>query len=578
VKLSSRFALLFGALAALAAAALILLWGYLLDRAAAQRAMLRLRAEESLLAQFAEPLFDRPDELDRLVRTAGARLGLRVTAIEPGGRVLSDSELDTAGVARMENHARRPEIVEARLVGTGTSRRFSATLDRDFLYLAERVAEEGRTVGFIRLAIPVDDLAQEEAATVWAGRAAVVSACLLLFAVGAFASRRLAAPIHRVAEAARAVARGDLGREPPDEDDPDAAELSDAVRRMKGSLLASLEEVRAQQRLTAEVLDRLPSGLVVVGERGDITQANRAFGRMLDATEPAGRPLVDVVRDAEIYELFTRAREKGAEESMVWKRPGEETWEVHALALPGADRYRVVGIFRDVSMLSRTEAMRRRFVSDVSHELRTPVASISAAAETLQDISPGDEDAVRLVELIGRQARRMGELIDDLMDLSRIESGAIDLQFEEVALEPLAREVAADLAPRARPRGVRVEISAAPGLTVRADRRRLAQILRNLVDNAVKFSPDGEEVRISLERRDGRVVLSVADRGPGVPRSEREKIFQRFYQMDPSRSKARPGTGLGLAIVKHLVALHSATVRVGGEPGQGAVFSVEFPG
>jgi two-component system phosphate regulon sensor histidine kinase PhoR len=578
VRLASRFSVLFGLLAVIVAGLLTAAWSGLLDGAAQERVVDRLRSEDTFLAQLAAPLFERPAELDALVRSAGKELNVRVTAIAPSGVVLSDSEVPPAGVPRMENHGTRPEVLQARDRGMGSSRRFSATLDRNFIYLAEKVELAGRTAGYMRLAFPVDRVHAEESSAVWLGRAAIWGACLLLFLVGSYASRRFSAPLRRVTEAALAVARGDLKREPPEEDEPEAAALSEAVRRMKESLLSSLAAAESEQRLTTLAFDRLPSGIVVLGGRGEILQANASFCRMLGCPDPSGHPLIDLVREPRVNALFRRAIEGGEEGTQTWLRPDEVTWEVDVLALPsGAARGRALGIFRDVTPRVRTEMMRQRFVSDVSHELRTPVASIAAAAETLVEGSPEAEEAGHLTDLIARQARRMRELIEDLTDLSRIESGAIELHDEEVPLAALARDVCRDLEVRAAERSVRLEVEGDASIAVKGDRRRLSQILHNLADNAIKFSPEGEAVRIGVSRAGGTVRLTVADRGSGVPRSEREKIFQRFYQVDPSRSKARPGTGLGLAIVKHLAALHHAAVEVGDGPGGGALFVVAFP-
>ena len=577
MKTGSRYSLLFAALAAAVAVILVLFWDALLDRASRERAIRRLQAEDTMLAALAEPVFSDEAAIDRLVRSAGAELGVRVTAIEASGRVISDSQVGPADVPRMENHRLRPEVIEAAGRGTGSSRRFSATLDRNFVYLAERLPKTGPIRGFLRVAYPLDDLAAEESGTLWAGRAAIAASCLALFLVGHVASRRLSAPLRRVTEATLAVARGDLKRDPPDEDDPEAAALSDAVRRMKASLLSSLAAAESERRLTAAVFDRLPSGLVVVGEKREILQANAAFSRMLDVVDPVGRPLVHVVRAPDVIALLDRALSSATEQSTVWKRPGDLTWEVAALPLEKSTRGRAVVIFRDVTPLSRTESMRRRFVADVSHELRTPIASIAAAAETLADGGADRDETAQLTALIARQAGRMRDLIEDLTDLSRIESGAIELSPERVALAPLVREVAEDLGPRAAARRVSIDVRGSDELAVSGDPRRLLQIVFNLLDNAVKFSPDGEKVEASVEALDGRIVLRIEDHGPGVPLSEREKIFQRFYQVDPSRSKVKPGTGLGLAIVKHLALLHDASVSVGGEPGRGAVFRVSFP-
>jgi signal transduction histidine kinase len=252
-------------------------------------------------------------------------------------------------------------------------------------------------------------------------------------------------------------------------------------------------------------------------------------------------------------------------------------WQVTVVALPEGSRAAAVGVLRDVTRLERTEGMRRTFVADVSHELRTPIASIAAAAETLADGGTDESEMKPLLEMIRRQSDRMRELIDDLMDLAQIESGAVELRKEEVSLSELLREVARDLSAAAAGRSIRVVVDANGEVPVEADRRRLIQVIRNLLDNAIKFSKEGGSVRLYAGRDGGEAYLAVVDEGPGIPRAEREKIFQRFYQVDRSRSKTRPGTGLGLAIVKHLVQLHGGRVEVESEMGQGSTFRVCLP-
>lgn len=577
MRLRSRLTLLLALLAAGAAGALLFLWGAVADRASERQAIRRLRAEDALLSEAAAPLMSDPAAVDRLVRSAGLSLGVRVTAVAADGRVISDSEVPAADVPRLENHASRPEIVEARDSGTGQAIRFSGTLGRNFVYLVRRISTRGSLAGYVRLAIAVDEIHADESAILWAGRAAIVSACGLLFLVGAAASRRLAVPLERVSAAAADVARGNLAREIPEENEPDAASLAGSVRRMKATLLAALAAAESEQRSTAEVFDRLPSAVVVVGERGEIAQANRAFLELAGSADPVGRPLVDLLREPAIHRLFSEAIERQADQSVSWRRPDSDaTWDVRVLPLGEGGR-RAIGIFRNVTSIARNEAMRRQFVSDVSHELRTPIASIVTAAETLEEGIADEDETAELEALILRQALRMRDLVEDLTDLSRIESGSIELRTEEVDLADVAREVAHDLEGRASERRITVAVVSKEPSVVRGDRRRLHQIIQNLADNAVKFSPDGGRVEIALTRDGDRVVLSVSDEGPGVLRSEREKIFQRFYQTDPSRSKVRPGTGLGLAIVKHLAILHQASVEVGGEPGRGAIFRVSFP-
>jgi two-component system phosphate regulon sensor histidine kinase PhoR len=220
--------------------------------------------------------------------------------------------------------------------------------------------------------------------------------------------------------------------------------------------------------------------------------------------------------------------------------------------------------------------MRRRFVADISHELRTPVASIATAAETLTSQRLADGDAGSLIDVIARQTARMRELLDDLTDLTLIESGQIALERTPVDVTAVAREVAADLAPAVHARQIEIAVDGASAM-IEGDRRRVAQIVRNLIDNAVKFSAGGSTVRVGIDGSGDNVVLSVADSGEGIPDRELSRIFQRFYQVDRSRSKTRPGSGLGLAIVKHLAQMHHAAIDVESAVGVGSTFRVRFP-
>jgi PAS domain S-box-containing protein len=346
---------------------------------------------------------------------------------------------------------------------------------------------------------------------------------------------------------------------------------------MKDSLARAAGRAEAERRLTAQVFEKLPDGLVVLDSRLHVLEANERFSQMIGVPTPAGRALYDVVRLRALYEVFEASLKSGEAAERTVRLADELVWQVLVVPLPAGSRAAAVGVLRDVTRLERTESMRRTFVADVSHELRTPIASIAAAAETLEEAAPDESERRELVGLVQRQSARMKELIDDLMDLAQIESGAVELALEAVPVTELLREVAQDLASDAARRRVRITVTGDANASMLADRRRVLQIARNLLDNAIKFSPEGETIRLGAESGPGWAGFSVSDNGPGIPRAEREKVFQRFYQVDRSRSKTRPGTGLGLAIVKHLVHLHQGTVEIESEAGQGSLFRIRLP-
>ncbi|HEX9287656.1 MAG TPA: ATP-binding protein [Thermoanaerobaculia bacterium] len=576
MRFASRLNLLLALLAFGLALTLSVVAARVTDRAVEDRARDRLRREIDLLADEIGPRLGDPAGLVDVVRRASRLLGVRVTVIRADGRVLDDSDVALSEVAGMENHAGRPEVVAARATGYGTSVRHSATLETDLLYVARALGPDGSRAPVLRLAISLSELRRVEAHYEWLLRGAIFAACALLVAVAGVAVARLARPIREVTDAALAVARGDLAREAPERGPAEILDLSSALSRMKSSLLESVERVERERRLADAVFETLPDGVVVIDAHYRVIDANRGFRGMTATSDPAGKPLVEILRDRALFAPFEEAIARRVSTDAILRRENDVTWQLAVRPLPPGSRAAAVGILRDVTAFERNEAMRRRFVADVSHELRTPVASIAAAAETLGDTGADDPEAPRLVELVRRQAQRMRELIDDLTDLSLIESGQVVLTHEKIDLRALAGEISEELRATARERDVSIRIEGSDGVTVEGDRRRLGQILRNLLDNAVKFSPAGGSVRIRIDRRDGKPALAVEDDGPGIPLAEQDRIFQRFYQVDRSRSKVRPGTGLGLAIVKHLTQLHGAEVTVASQPGRGSAFRVTF--
>ena len=342
--------------------------------------------------------------------------------------------------------------------------------------------------------------------------------------------------------------------------------------------------------LASAVFEEVPVGLVVVDRSLAVLELNPTARELFGIPDGARcSALHDVVRDPAVLRLFAslakgELRDGGPIFAKVEGREGgEKLLEVTGRSLAGsaaAGEPAAVGVAADVTDRERTERMRRQFVADVSHELRTPIATVRAAAETLAGEDLG-EDAARFVEIVQRQAAEMQDLVSDLTDLSQIESGSVTLQLEALPVAGLLAGVVRDLESAAAARSVRIALEAPAGLAVRADRRRLAQVFRNLVDNAVKFSPEGARVDVAAEAAAGEtapeVHVHVVDRGIGIPASEQQKIFQRFYRVDPSRSKTTPGTGLGLAIVKHLLILHGGAVRVESQPLTGSRFTVLLP-
>jgi len=407
---------------------------------------------------------------------------------------------------------------------------------------------------------------------------------VLPVAVGYLAYRAIDREVAALTAAVDAAAEGSPRRTFVAHGRGNAGELASALSRLVGGLVDQVDQGRRESRLLESVIGAMKEGMVVLGHDRKIRVANDAFRQLFRTPfEPAGRLLAEVVRDPGVFrELEAALPPGGAVREALLHLPGSgRSFELRVSPLAAARPEEPPGaliLFFDVTRLEALERVRREFVADVSHELRTPLTSIKAFVENLIEERLADRDeSMKFLEIVRKHADRMGELVDDLTDLSLIETGAIRLELESVDAAELAQEVAGTLALRARTAGVRIDVDVPQPLPIVADRRRLEQVLVNLVDNGIKFNRPGGTVRISGEVREGHPRITVEDTGVGIPSDQLEQVFHRFFRVDKARSRELGGTGLGLAIVKHLMRLHEGGVDVASELGRGSAFTLEFP-
>ncbi len=437
--------------------------------------------------------------------------------------------------------------------------------------LALRGAVVGLASGIAGLGV---GLLLREPSALWAYSSIAVAVVATL--AGYLALRRPAAALRTVVEASGRIADGELAQRVPDQPGP-AGELTSAFNAMAGRVEELFENVAAEEARLEAVFDASTDAMVALRADTRVSFLNPAAVGLFGGTmgEAIGRPLIETARDYELDALVRRViadPARGATEVVTF---GPNRTPLRAAALPireGGD-WAVLLMLTDLTDVQRVDQVRRDFVSNVSHELRTPLASIRALAETME----GGVDAEEQPEFLRRirqQVERLTTLVNELLDLSRIESGAITLQPGNVDLEELVAEAASLLRARAEPLGVTI-VDDGCAQTVEADRASLLRVVSNLLDNAIKFSPPGGTVRVSATDEGPLVALSVKDDGPGIKEQNLERVFERFYKGDSSR--AEPGVGLGLAIVKHLVRAHGGTATVESSPGAGARFTVRFP-
>lgn len=332
-----------------------------------------------------------------------------------------------------------------------------------------------------------------------------------------------------------------------------------------------------------KILSAMREGVIVVGADMRVLSSNRAayeaFGRGAGGALENKR-LSEIIRDLNLHEAFGRALERDESSDIELEIPSLENrrYDVHVAPLEIGETRCAIGVFYDITQMARLERVRQEFLSNVSHELRTPLTSILAFVETLEDGAIDDEENNRhFLSVIRKNANRMHRLVDDVLELSIIESGKISLDKKTVNLNLLIEEVFTNVSGKAKERGIKLTNAVAAETFVFADRARLEQMLTNLIDNAVKFNSEAGNVRVSRARRDDRDIIEVADAGEGIAAEHIERIFERFYRTDRARSREIGGTGLGLAIVKHLARLHDGEVSARSTLGKGAVFSLEIP-
>jgi two-component system phosphate regulon sensor histidine kinase PhoR len=382
---------------------------------------------------------------------------------------------------------------------------------------------------------------------------------------------------------AERMSQGDFSRRTRFDGDAPVDVAGHSLDRLAENLEATLAELHRERAVQGQILEGMQEGVLVLDRDGRIVMMNPAFRAMLLlGTEAKGRLLIEVVRHAELHEILNRALTRRTTALGEIDLPGIKPRRLltHATAFAG-EAGGLLAVFVDVTDLRRLESLRRDFVANVSHELRTPVTAMRSAAETLRVSALYDSDvsvAVRFVDMIERNGERLQSLIEDLLELSRLESKEFRLKNEDVDFSVVAGIVVGLFRERADKKGVRLGISLDEAVHLVTDQRALEQVVANLVDNAIKYCPAGSSVTLLAQKVPGAVRIVVKDTGQGIDPKHLPRLFERFYRVDAGRSRDVGGTGLGLSIVKHLVEAMGGQVTVESEVGKGCAFTLSLPG
>jgi len=570
VKLVTRLFASIGLLVAAAVAGSIIAADVLLRRHLERDIAAELERDARLVAAFTPADSARWPEYALL---AGARLGRRVTLIDPEGHVRGDTEFDRPSLARLENHRSRPEVraVLDSAKSVGMNERLSASTNERQMYVAIRGGPPGGGLAVVRVSTTLAAVDTQVHAVQRAVAIAGLAMLLAAWIVAWLLARVLARPLVRIGEAARDIAAG-RPTEFPDVHVPELAHQVDALRAMHHELERRFEDLRREREESGTLLEALSDGVMAADKRGTVISTNSAARRLLgygdmEPLPPLGELFHDRAHRTLMREVLTGAVVEGRELDL-----GERTVVVSARPLEDGGTLLVLS---DVTDVRRLETIRRDFVANVSHELKTPLTAIAGYAETLAAES-SDAPATGFAQTIVENARRMQRLVDDLLDLSRIESGGWQPEPRTVNVEGAAREAWTPFAERAASRGVAFE-TATNASSLNSDPEALRQIFTNLYDNALRHTPRGGKIRVVAQSAGADTVVRVSDTGSGIPAEHLPRIFERFYRVDPGRSRQEGGTGLGLAIVKHLVEAHGGRVEAESELGRGTAILLHFP-
>jgi two-component system phosphate regulon sensor histidine kinase PhoR len=537
-----------------------------------------LEKEARIIAEASQPAFlGHGDDLDALAKKIGEGIDARVTIIAVDGTVLGDSQEDPS---TMENHATRPEVRDALQSGIGESIRYSTTLGVRMMYLAVPIINQSDVAGVARVALPLVAVQTSVNHVILIIGLAMAGTTVVAIMAAALIARATTRPIREMTKASRKIAGGELGQKIPIRTRDETGQLAQAFNEMSSNLSKLLEDISTEKTKLQTVLANMADGVMMMDVEGKMVLANQATEKLFNFQEKGvlNKPFIEVIHDHEADEILklclkTSQTQTGQFESVISKR----FIRVIAVPLVEDSLTGALLLFQDLTELRSLQTMRRELIGNISHELRTPVAGIKAMIETLKEGAINDEKAAAdFVARIDGEVDRMAQMLSELTELSRIETGRAELRMTPLNLKLLVEEVAAQLNPLAQRHQVTITTDLVTDLpAVRCDKDRIRQALVNLVHNAIKFNHPGGRVTVSTKAAGESIIVSVSDTGIGIPEEELPHVFDRFYKAD--RARTGGGTGLGLAIVKHIVQAHDGSIWAESEEGKGSTFSFSLP-
>jgi two-component system phosphate regulon sensor histidine kinase PhoR len=522
-------------------------------------------------------------DLQAEVRELGDRIDSRLTVIRADGIVLADSEEEPSS---MDNHGSRPEVVAARMDGVGVSTRFSRTVAANLMYVALPVTRGDEVLGYVRASLPLTIIRTSLNGLRGAVALGAIVAAAIALLFGFFVARRVTAPLTSMTDAAESIAAGDYGRRVGTKSGDEIGQLANSFNRMASELEKRVQTITEDRAKLLTVLGGMVEGVVAVDGDQKVVHLNAAAGRILGvaSAESIGNPIWEVTRVRKVGEALEQtlkdAREVSSELRLIGE-PRDKIVDLHAAPLQSGQGGLVgaVLVLHEVTELRRLETVRQDFVANVSHELKTPITAIRGLIDTVvEEQNMPIETRTRFLGKVQEQSRRLSLLVTDLLTLARLESADGMLESETLDLRDSVSRSISNLISAADDRGIEL-LTDVPEAAVRVvgDYQALELVVNNLLDNALKYTPQGGKVWVRVDTDGKSAILEVVDTGIGIAREHHERIFERFYRVDKARSREVGGTGLGLSIVKHICKLLGGSVSIASDIGVGSTFRVRLP-
>ena len=532
------------------------------------------------------------DDLQETIRVLGRKSGSRLTVVRSDGKVLADSQ---ESPENMDNHSGRPEIAGARKTGHSSSTRFSQTLSQNMRYLAKRVDEGDALLGIVRVSVALNDLERKATQLWWLVLLGATTSAVAALVLGFYFAKRFTDPLRSMTDIAEAISQGDYDRRLSVIHKDEIGTLAEAFNRMARSSAERVLEITTERNRLARILASMVEGVIGIDAERRVIHANDAARNMLgpdglgqdgshDSHDHERQELLwEDVRIPEVIQAVEEAFETQRVAKMQVQRVGvghDLIVDVHVSPLlTGLEVSGVLIVMNDISEVANLERVRRDFVANASHELKTPITAIRGLTETMLD-DPNMEDEVRnrFVERVSAQSMRLSVLVSDLLTISRLESDLSEKNAHAFDLQELVKRSISAVKSTCHEKQLELEFEPDDASCLfEGDAQSISQLVDNLMDNAIKYTPPGGKISVRLSRIADLLQLEVEDTGIGIEAQAQQRVFERFYRVDKARSRDLGGTGLGLSIVKHIAEEHGGTVQLDSEPGRGSRFVVKFP-